>query len=261
MSIDESTAKGLTTRFQREAANGWSRFRSKVNALPLSTRPRSQIKLSESLIKAAGPAVAYDASSKKGMSAGLWKFFNIPNAGRGFMLSHFAWPMGDSLRLLDTTPCFVTPHAVQRVAQCYLDNADQISELGESIALAMLPVGHIHRMELQCKDEGVSLLSKSWGDCWAVSPFGCVLMSHNKHGARIAKTFIAREKWDEWRSRKWGRYLDSDENTLIADCKTGDVLNVLNKGAASDGATVARDVAKFNLRKRGIASWSSSSVH
>lgn len=251
MSIDESTAKGLTKRFQREVEKGARRYNSRLSTLPKNARPKARIKLAESLMQAAGPAGAYVFEGEMGVYWGVWRHWDIESAGQGYMSHNFLWPNNSNSvhQMPIGRPCFITHHAVQRVAQSYLDTPKQFTELGPFLYKALLAVRSLHHTE---RDGGGSALTEEWGDCWLVNQEGCALISHNEHGARIVKTFIAASEWDDWRHRKWGRYLDGEYNTLIADHISGDILNVAYLGKRTDGVRVAREVARFNIEERGL---------
>ena len=250
MSLDESTAKGLTKRFQREVAKGFKRFHSKYKTLPRNARPKMRPKLVEGLMKAAGPAGAYMCRIEGGFLWAVWRWMHVDDIGSGYVLMRFFWHERGGMTLLPSSTTFVTHHAVQRIAQAYLDAAGDVSiaGLGEHIDKAMYPVWALESSESQSG----TAITEQMGDCWVCDQNGCALVGANKHHARVVITYIDADDWDDRRHKKWDRYLDHKTNVVIAEAKSGDLLNMLYEGERSDGARVGKDVARFNLEARGI---------
>lgn len=252
MSLDESTAKGLTKRFQREVAKGIKRYSSKYKTLPVNARPKAQPKLVQGLMKAAGPAGAFLHRVDDGLLWGIWKWVDIKDAGSGYVLTRFYWPERGGVEVIPPrSPTFVTHHAVQRIAQAYLDAGGDVTvaDLGEHIDTAMYPIWAVELAETGPENAAIT---DEMGDCWVCDQNGCLLVGTNEHHARVVKTYIDADDWDDRRHKKWDRYLDDETNVLIAEAQSGDLLNVLHRGERSDGARVGIDVARFNLRARGL---------
>lgn len=269
--MDDSMAKGLVSRYQRESIAAHKRhqlfwLKHANRKRPLQARQQRKI-MSTSLNKM-DPFISFAHHVDEVQVYMYWAYIEQV---AGFTPLVWSWDRTESYRpeLLDWyhNDFVLSGHAVQRILQAHSPRWDYIGDVLNGATSSYQRI----LADTESKDSTAFMQNEKdmW---WVFDKDGALLISrayndesdvsNSTHDGKrmdvldrawfhVVKTYIPFNKWDEWRHRAWDKWLLNDEAAGIA-LYNGDVVNLCSVEISEEDKRKAKSVFRTNQRKHNL---------